>query len=144
MPSKLVNFSTGSSVGVAVVLFIYYCRHWLREHTGLMQWLYKRQRWWMLYTPFIIMIFGLWAIIPDILFVFGLASAEWTHSSASNIFFFHGHIEMLEHTLSGSEDRALSIAGDMLCAVIYGGCIACYILFIKKLQSDIERLKKHA
>jgi len=142
MPSKLVNFSIGSSAGCAVALFVYYCRHWLYRHTKFMQWLYEHQRWWVLYIPFFIMIFGLWAIMPDILLALGLVSAEWTHSSAADIFFFHGYIEMLEHALPRAENRLLSIFGEASCAVIYGGCIAAYILFIRRLQKEIRGFRK--
>lgn len=134
MPNKFFHFSIGSIPGAILTLLIFFNRRRLYAYSALMRWLYKKQRWWMLYAPYFVMFFGIWAIMPDILLILDFSPKGVIHSHLFNIFFFYPFIEHLEHTLPIQTDRILSWTGEGLCLAIYGGCIIGYIIFIKKLE----------
>ena len=133
MPNKMFPFSVGSFFGAVLILIIYSLRRFLYHSTYWMNWIRNRERWWMLYAPFFIMAWGFWAIIPSALVFLNLASKETTKTPVMNVFFFYPFIEHTEDAVPTYADKLLSMGGDLMCFLIYGGCIILYIRFIKRM-----------
>jgi hypothetical protein len=87
------------------------------------------------------MLFGSWALAPDVLYALGLVSKNWAHGVWANIFFFHGALEQLEHTAPGL-DKKLCVTGNFAWAFIYIGVTTGYVLFIAGLKKRIKAIKE--
>ncbi len=137
MPNKSFNFSVGCAAGLSVAFFIYQNRRWLFEHTQWMKRLYEKERSWVLYLPLLGICCGIWALIPDALFSIGIVTKEWSHGPYSNIFFFHGVWEEIEH-LDPAMDKRLCFIGNAALAVFYVSCMTGYSILIIRLQRKIR------
>lgn len=139
--TKVFHFSVGSVFGVLLILYIYHSRRSLYENTSWMRWLYHKDRWWMLRSPYFIMIFGVWALVPAIFeAIYGHFTKHWF--GLENIFFGYGIIEFIEHHGSAGLNALLSRLGLIVCMLIYGGSIISYVIFINRIKKQISHLDK--
>jgi len=92
---------------------------------------------------------GVWAIVPSILVFVNAIPKPASKTPVMNIFFFYSLIEHTEDAVPKHIDRLLSAGGDLICLLIYGGCIIAYLLFIRRVNSETQvkiesgRIKKN-
>lgn len=128
-------------LGVGISNCIYFSRHWLYQKFSFVRWLYKKDRWWVLYLPLMSIGFGLLSVVPSLLFYFELVPQSFLRSPVANLFFFHGYIESLSDTLPKNIDYLLSLFGEALASMLCMGIILLYLTIINRANTKIKRLE---
>jgi len=141
MPNKHFYFAMGAANGVLVAYAIRKARHWLYQHTQWMRRLYRWDRDWFLYFPFLIGLFGVIALTPDILHALGILPKAETRGPVFNLFYFHSYFEWLENT-NPKIDWLLNSIGSIALAMIAIGILFFYIAEAKRVVQTIDKTKK--
>jgi hypothetical protein len=143
LPNKHVYFALGATHGVAVVAWVHHKRHeWFARH----RWMRKLYRWdadWFLYFPFVIAIFGLIALVPDILLAFDLLPKELIRSNIFNVFYGYAWLEQLEDR-EPAINHMLNILGSSFLYLLSIAVLAFYAQKLVASQSQCRALKVKA
>lgn len=131
MPDKHVYFSIGATLGSGIAMLIGKNRHKLQQTNALIKYAWQINKHWFLYFPLIIVICGLWGLIPDILHALHILDKETTRSVYFNVFFMHSWFEQIEDK-HYALDRFFNIAGQVLLFSICIGIMLTYVHFIKQ------------
>ena len=135
MPNKHFYFALGAMHGTAIIVVIRMSRHWLYGRARWLRRLYRFDRDWFLYFPFVIGLFGLIGLIPDILHATGILSKETTRSPLFDIFFFHSTFERLEDS-NKLLDWWLNSIGSITLFLLSIGILLFYVRLIKKIKNN--------
>lgn len=131
MPEKHFYVAVGATVGSALCVVLAKKRHDLRKTSAFFQWLYRKEPQWFLYFPVVILLIGLWGLIPDFIHLMGWLPKEQTRSAIFDVFFLHSTLEHIENTMP-AVDYYLNIIGELLLITIALSVMAYYVLQIKK------------
>lgn len=96
MPNKHFYFVLGATHGALVAAWIYRRRHAWYPRYAWVRGLYRRDRDWTLYLPFVMVAFGLLALVPDILYGLGILPKPVIRSAAFNLFYGYAWFERSE------------------------------------------------
>jgi len=96
MPAKHFYFSNGALVGTILVIAVRLNRKKLFDRYQWFRRLYRINRDWFLYFPAVIGMFGLYGLIPDILYATGILSKQVIRSDFFNLFLGYSWFESVE------------------------------------------------
>jgi len=96
MPAKHFYFSNGALLGTALVVVVRLNRRRLYRRYKWFRGLYRIDRDWFLYFPAVIGLFGLYGLIPDILYAIGLLPKHVIRSDFFNLFLGYSWFESVE------------------------------------------------
>ncbi len=147
MPNKHFYFAMGASNGVVVVYALRKARHGLYQKARWMRRIYRWDRNWFLYFPFLIALFGIFALTPDIFHALHILPKEVTRGPIFNLFYCHSYFEWLEDA-NPSMDRLLNTIGSIVLAIIAIGILLFYIAEAKRIErvadKSTNRADKHS
>jgi len=131
MPAKHFYFANGAILGSMLVIAVRLKRKWLHEKFFWFRRLYKFDRDWFLYFPVVIGLFGLYGLIPDILYATGLLSKDLIRSDFFNLFLGYAWFESVEDLPEYAHlDRILNWFGEIILFTIATGIIVFYVRLI--------------
>lgn len=137
MPAKHFYFANGALLGSMVVMTIRFKRKWLHENFSWFRQLYRFDRDWFLYFPIIIGLFGIYGLIPDILYATGLLPKDLIRSDFFNVFLGYSWFESVEDLPEYAHlDRFFNWLGEMILFTIAIGILVFYIRLTNTIISS--------
>lgn len=133
MPNKHFYFALGATTGVVISYALRKSRHWLFRHFSLMRRVYRWDRHWFLYFPYLILAFGVLALTPDILHALHILPKATTRGAFFNLFYFHSYFEWLEDA-KPDVDWVLNTIGSIALLTIALGIMVFYVREVKRVE----------
>jgi hypothetical protein len=134
MPAKHFYFANGAILGSMVVMAVRFKRKWLYEKFSWFRGLYSLDRDWFLYFPVVIGLFGIYGLIPDILYATGLLPKDVIRSDFFNLFLGYAWFESVEDLPEYSQLNQLwNWSGELFLSLISLGIMAFYIRLANRL-----------
>jgi len=139
MPAKHFYFSNGALLGTAVVVAVRLNRKTLFSKFSWFRKLYRWDRDWFLYFPAVIGLFGLYGLIPDILYATGLLPKYVIRGDFFNIFLGYSWFESVED-LPGYRflDELWNWCGEAALFLISIGILVFYIRLANSIRNNPE------
>jgi len=136
MPAKHFYFSNGALLGTAFVVAVRLNRKRLYRRYAWFRSLYRINRDWFLYFPAVIGLFGLYGLIPDILYATGLLPKHVIRSDFFNLFLGYSWFESVEDLPAYRQiNEWWNWIGEIVLFLISIGIIVFYI----RLANSISR-----
>jgi len=136
MPAKHFYFANGALLGSMLVIAVRFKRKWLHEKFPWFRRLYSFDRDWFLYFPVVIGLFGLYGLIPDILYATGLLPKDVVRSDFFNLFLGYSWFESVEDLPEYRFMNELwNWIGELILFLISIGILAFYIRLIHSLAA---------
>jgi hypothetical protein len=138
MPDKHFYFSIGAGIGSVLSYYLITTRSYLNSGLKWVRKINKRKPYWYLFFPILIVLIGLWGLVPDMIHALGLLSKESTRSPAFNIFFLHSYFEQLED-INLELDRQLNWLGEL---ILLSVSLVTMNLYVKIIKRNIRKHKR--
>jgi len=136
MPAKHFYFSNGALLGTALVVAVRLNRKKLFNKYAWFRRLYRIDRDWFLYFPAGIGLFGLYGLIPDILYATGTLPKPVIRSDIFNIFLGYSWFESVEDVPAYSRLNELwNWSGEIVLFLISIGIIVFYIRLANSIRN---------
>ncbi|PCH54275.1 MAG: hypothetical protein COC22_00535 [Flavobacteriaceae bacterium] len=120
-----------------LVMTVRFKRRWLREHFSWFRRLYDFDRDWFLYFPVVIGLFGLYGLMPDILYAIGLLPKDVVRSDFFNIFLGYSWFESVEDLPEYAQmNRILNWFGEIILFTVAVGMLVFYIRLSNQIISS--------
>jgi len=142
MPAKHFYFSNGALLGTAFVVAVRLNRKRLYRRYAWFRSLYRINRDWFLYFPAVIGLFGLYGLIPDILYATGLLPKHVIRSDFFNLFFGYSWFESVEDLPDYRHLNELwNWSGEVALLFISLGSIVFYIRVANRLRTATRNMR---
>lgn len=142
MPNKHFYFALGATHGASVAAWIYRRRHAWYPRYAWVRGLYRRDRDWTLYLPFVMVAFGLLALVPDILYGLGILPKPVIRSAAFNLFYGYAWFERSED-LDPLLDWLFNTIGSLLLYALALGVLGFYAREAARRLGAVHSRKVH-
>jgi len=139
MPAKHFYFANGALLGSMFVVTVRLRRGWLHERFSWFRRLYHFDRDWFLYFPVVIALFGLYGLIPDILYAIGFLPKDVIRSDFFNVFLGYSWFESIEDLPEYAHlNRIFNWLGEMILFMIAIGILVFYVRLTNEIISRKE------
>jgi hypothetical protein len=130
----------GAVHGGLIVVAIRCSRYWLAKRYNWMRVLYRRERDWFLYFPFVIAAFGALALTPDTLYALNILPKYIIRSDIFNIFYGYTWFEYMED-VAPRFDWLMNGIGSLLLYII---SVASLVFYARNLAFLTKQKNSHA
>ena len=137
MPEKHFYFSLGAVLGTLAARWLCGAQERLEKSNAIIRWLYSHNRNWFLFFPVVILAFGVWGIIPDIIHALGILPKEVTRGALFDVFFFHSTFERIENQ-NPVLDRWFNWVGEIALVLIALGVMGFYVRAARRAVEDYD------
>jgi len=142
MPAKHFYFSNGAMIGTALVVAVRLNRRNLYYKYAWFRGLYRFDRDWFLYFPAVIALFGLFGLIPDILYALEILPKAVIRSDVFNFFLGYSWFERMENLPEHSFLNELwNWSGEISLFFISIGIIVFYIRIANEIRGAARKKK---
>ena len=137
MPNKHFYFALGATHGAFIAAWIHRRRHVWYPRFAWLRSLYRWDRHWKLYLPFMIVAFGILALVPDILYALDILPKPVIRSAIFNLFYGYAWFERIED-IDPHLDWLFNTTGSLL---LYGLALGTLGFYSQEAARRLKRSK---